>query len=82
MKSRLIQYRVRRSLPPEIEADGRIPSRLARHAIAEAEALASSTPFPLLFLPGLMEEKLRNAGDWVSRQREILERQKSFTVTE
>lgn len=82
MKSRLLQYHVRRSLPSEIEAGGRIPDRLARHAIAEAEALASSTAFPLLFLPGLMEEKLRTAGNWADRQREILDRQKSFTVTE
>jgi hypothetical protein len=80
LKLNLLKYRLRRKLASEIE--GRVPDRLARQAIAEAEALAWSTSHPLLFLPGLMEEKLHSAGQWAARQREILERQKALTVTE
>jgi hypothetical protein len=76
----LLKYRLRRKLASDIK--GRVPEQLARQAVAEAEALAWSTSYPLLFLPGLMEEKLRNARRWATRQREILERQKAFTVTE
>lgn len=80
MKSNLLKYRVRRKLAREFE--GRIPDRLQRQSEAEAEALAWSTPYPLLFLPGLMEEKLHKAHQWVNRQREILERQKTLAFTE
>ena len=80
IKSNLLKHRLSRKLALEIA--GRVPDRLARQAVAEAEALAWSTPYPLLFLPGLMEEKLLGARQWVSRQREILERQKALTITE
>ncbi len=80
VKLNLLKYRLRRKLASEMK--GRVPDQLARQAIAEAEALAWSTSHPLLFLPGLMEEKLHKARRWATRQREILERQKAFTVTE
>ncbi len=80
MKLSLLKYRLRRKLASEIK--GRVPDRLARQAVAEAEALAWSTSFPLLFLPGLMEEKLQNARQWVTRQQEILDRQKTLSVAE
>jgi len=42
-----------------------------RLALTEAEALAWSTSYPHLFLPGLMEEKLQSARLWTSRQRRL-----------
>ena len=51
-----------------------------RQAAAEAEALAWSTSFPLLFLPALMEEKVDGARRWARRQREILERQRALAL--
>jgi hypothetical protein len=52
----------------------RLPTELFHQAFVEAEALAWSTPYPLLFLPVLAEEKVRNAGQWAGRQRQILSR--------
>jgi hypothetical protein len=75
LKSNLLKYRLKQDLVPEVS--GRIPAQLLNGAVAEAEALAWSTPYPLLFLPGLVEEKILGAGRWASRQREILERQKA-----
>jgi hypothetical protein len=42
--------------------------RLFRLAAGEAEALAWLTPFPHLFLPVLLEEKLDAAKQYVTRQ--------------
>jgi hypothetical protein len=53
----------------------RVPGNLLQRAVLEAEALAWSTPYPLLFLPALAEEKVLNARRWAERQRRILERQ-------
>jgi hypothetical protein len=53
-----------------------VSSRMLQQAIREAEAVADTTPFPLLFLPALAEEKARNAWQWERRQHAILERQK------
>jgi hypothetical protein len=78
VKSNLLKCRLKRRLATEVQ--GRIPEQLVNQAVAEAEALAWSTPYPLLFLPGLVEEKVLNAGHWASRQREILERQKSLAA--
>ncbi len=75
LKSNLLKNRLKQGIPSEIR--GRIPDQLLNHAVVEAEALAWSTPYPLLFLPGLVEEKILGAGRWASRQREILNRQKS-----
>jgi hypothetical protein len=57
------------------EFSDRIPGRLFERAVGEAEALAWSTPYPLLFLPVLAEEKVLNARQWTEHQREILRRQ-------
>jgi hypothetical protein len=53
-----------------------ISGRLLERAVGEAEALAWSTPYPLLFLPVLAEEKVLSARQWAEHQRQILERQK------
>jgi hypothetical protein len=44
---------------------------LIRHAANEAAALAWTTPFPLLLLPGLLEEKVRAVWLRDLRQRHI-----------
>jgi hypothetical protein len=44
-----------------------------RRAAAEAESLAWLTPFPLLVLPGLLEEKVRGARHYAIRQAELRE---------
>ncbi len=56
------------------EAKDWLPENLFRQEFVEAEALAWSTPFPLLFLPALAEEKVRNVEQWAGRQRQILDR--------
>ena len=58
------------------EVAGWMPEHLVRRAVKEAEALASSTPYPLLFLPVLAEEKVLSARHWANRQQKILERQR------
>ena len=45
-----------------------------RRAGTEAAALAWTTPFPLLFLPALLAEKIDKAEQHLARQRTILER--------
>jgi len=62
------------------EGGGRVPEPIFRQATAEAEALAWSTSYPLLFLPVLMEEKVEGARRWANRQREVLERQKALAI--
>jgi len=59
------------------DVQGLLPENMVRQAVIEAEALAWSTPFPLLFLPVLAEEKVLTARRWVRQQTEILERQPS-----
>ncbi len=44
------------------------------HAANEAAALAWMTPFPLLVLPVLMEEKAQEARRWMHRQQAIVSR--------
>jgi len=39
--------------------------------INEAAALACSTPYPHLFLPALVDEKLQYARNWANRQRRV-----------
>ncbi|HEX4644976.1 MAG TPA: hypothetical protein VH598_05145 [Verrucomicrobiae bacterium] len=56
------------------EVNDRLPKELFQQAFVEAEALAWSTPYPLLFLPALAEEKVLSAGQWAGRQRQILSR--------
>jgi hypothetical protein len=78
LKSNLLKYRLKRNLATE--AGSRIPDQMLNRAVAEAEALAWTTPYPLLFLPGLVEEKVLTAGRWASRQHEILKRQKALAA--
>jgi hypothetical protein len=77
-KSHLLRNRLAQTLAPELK--GRAPDRLVRQAVTEAEALAWSTPYPLLFLPVLFEEKLTSARQWADRQQEVLERQKTWST--
>jgi len=56
------------------ETQGSVPQRLIQQAVNEAEALAWSTPYPLLFLPELAQEKIRSARQWNRRQQEIYRR--------
>ena len=60
------------------EAGNILPAERVNHAVADAEALAWSTSYPLLFLPGLVEEKVASAHRWEARQREILKRQQEL----
>jgi hypothetical protein len=60
------------------EAGQEMPNRVVQQAAGDAEALAWSTPYPLLFLPVLMEEKVADARLWLDRQQDILERQKAL----
>jgi energy-converting hydrogenase Eha subunit E len=46
--------------------------RLVYQAVNEADALASLTSVPLLVLPTLAEEKVRNAAAWTAHQRAVL----------
>lgn len=48
-----------------------VAGRLIYQAVNEAHALASLTPVPLLVLPTLAEEKVRNAAAWSARQRSV-----------
>lgn len=45
-----------------------------RRAGTEAAALAWTTPFPLLFLPALLAEKVARAEQHLARQKKIFER--------
>jgi hypothetical protein len=57
----------------ETSSDQRAEDAL-RRAGTEAAALAWTTPFPLLFLPALLDEKVDNARQHLARQKTILER--------
>ncbi|HKQ37541.1 MAG TPA: hypothetical protein VJ063_05645 [Verrucomicrobiae bacterium] len=62
-------------LRPLIEkiSDGQAEAAV-RHAGTEAAALAWTTPFPLLFLPALLDEKVDRAEQHLATQKKILER--------
>lgn len=47
---------------------------LLQRAANEAAALAWMTPFPLLFLPGLLDEKVRQAQAQAERQQAVFQR--------
>jgi hypothetical protein len=64
------------------EAAGRLPESLFKQAVLEAEALASTTPYPLLFLPALVDEKVSKMEQWLKHQREVRERQVIFSTAE
>jgi len=54
------------------ESGPSIPRKLLTQAVNEADSLASLTPFPALFLPALVEEKVSAAKVWLERQRQLL----------
>lgn len=54
------------------EAVDLTPPALVEQAVNEADALASLTPFPALFLPALVEEKIAQVRAWNERQRRLL----------
>ena len=62
-----------RTLSPSLEPidwQQRLDS-LLHHAQREAAALAATTPFPDLFLPCLLEEKVRQAHLYAARQQQV-----------
>jgi hypothetical protein len=62
-------------LRPLLEKSGDQHAEVAlRRAGTEAAALAWTTPFPLLFLPALLAEKVKKTEEHLERQRTILER--------
>jgi len=62
-------------LRPLIEKTGdQQAEAVLRRAGTEAAALAWTTPFPLLFLPALLDEKVDRAEQHLARQKTILER--------
>ena len=64
-----------RLLRPLIAKTGDAQAETAlRRAGTEAAALAWTTPFPLLFLPALLDEKVDRAEQHLARQKKILER--------
>lgn len=77
-KLKQLEEQLTERLTAEIR-DG-VPQKLIQQAMNEAEALAWSTRYPLLFLPVLAEEKIEGARQWTSRQQQILERQKTLTT--
>jgi hypothetical protein len=62
------------------ETRGTILGQMIQQAMNEAEALAWSTRYPLLFLPELAEEKVRGARQWASRQQQILNQQNELVT--
>ena len=58
-----------------------LPGQWLDRAFAEAEAVAWSTPYPLLFLPELAHEKVRNVRRWAERQQEILQATPFYAVS-
>jgi hypothetical protein len=70
----------REKLMARLAEENEISEEVIRRAMAEAEALACSTQFPLLFLPELAREKVLSARQWAGRQREILERQRMLAT--
>jgi hypothetical protein len=64
------------------ELGGQVPDELFQKAVLEAEALAWTTAYPLLFLPGLAEEKISSVRQWVKHQREVQTEQRIFATAE
>ncbi len=65
LKERLLQPRIEKI--SDLQAESAV-----RRAGTEAAALAWTTPFPLLFLPALLEEKVDRAEQHLARQKTIL----------
>ncbi len=73
LKSRLL----RRLLDDSVQAELDAPLRRAAN---DAEALAWTTSFPLLFFPALLEEKARRARLQLQKQNQIRLRSQSLLV--
>ena len=73
-----LRERTVQRLTADIQGPG--SAHLIQQAVADAEALAWSTSYPMLFLPGLAEEKVAGARLWADRQRGVLERQKALAA--
>lgn len=67
LKDRLLRPLIEKTSDQQAEAS-------LRRAGTEAAALAWTTPFPLLFLPALLDEKVDRAEQHLARQKTILER--------
>jgi hypothetical protein len=57
-----------------------VPPQLLAQALNEAEALASLTPHPALFLPALAQEKVAAASAWAERQRQLRSQEIALAV--
>ncbi len=57
-----------------------LPGQWLDRAFAEAEAVAWTTPYPLLFLPELAREKVQNVRRWAERQQQILQATPRYAV--
>jgi hypothetical protein len=55
------------------EYAGALNPRAVRQVVCEANALAATTAFPVLFFPTLAEEKVRNASEWAVRHQPMRE---------
>lgn len=66
-KDRLLDQLMSQATTAEVQA-------ALRHAANEAAAVAWTTPFPLLFLPALLEEKAQSARRHAARQERIKRR--------
>jgi hypothetical protein len=73
LKARLLAARLEEVWEPEFIAH-------MRRAANEAAALAWATPFPLLFFPGLFEEKADMAIRFAQRQTLVRERSREFSA--
>ncbi|MGA2540675.1 MAG: hypothetical protein ABSG78_03820 [Verrucomicrobiota bacterium] len=71
LKARLLQQWLQQTPDEQLYAP-------LRRAANEAASLAWFTPFPLLFFPGLLEEKARTALRQKARQRYIRDRSQSL----
>lgn len=60
------------------EFNGTLSTSLLQRAIKEAEALAATTPVPVLVFPELAREKTQEAHAWQIRQRRVYQRTLSF----
>ena len=67
LKEKLLRPLIEKTSDQQAEA-------VLRRAGTEAAALAWTTPFPLLFLPELLEEKLDKAEQHIARQKKIFQR--------
>ena len=73
LKNRLLQELLQETPDAELNAP-------LRHAANEAAALVWTTPYPLLFLPALMEEKARSARLQTTRQAHMRARSRAWLV--